>query len=179
MIEIEIKAAASNKELLRALKDAGAVFEKSVEQVDTYYNAPDRDFGKTDEALRLRRQGNNVYLTYKGKKLDPLSKTRQEIEAQVCDRQKMEDILLALGFRKTLAVSKKRDIYHLEGAEVCVDRVEGLGDFVELETIVSDTSEMDRKRDELIRLMRSLGVKGELIRESYLEMLLDKKAVNK
>ena len=174
MIEIEIKARADHDATIKALKAAGAVFEKTADQADIFYNAPDRDFGKTDEALRLRRQGSAAYLTYKGKKLDTVSKTRKEIEVGVDSPEKIEEILLSLGFRKTYSVFKKRDIYHLKGAEVCVDRVDGLGDFVELETIVDDMAGMDKKRDELISLMRSLGIAGELIRESYLEMLLEK-----
>lgn len=174
MIEIEIKARADRDFILKTLKKEGAVFEKAVEQVDTYYNAPHRDFAETDEALRLRQQGDRVFLTYKGRKLDPKSKTREEVEVQVCDRQKMEGILLSLGFKITLVVSKKREIYHLKGVEVCVDRVERLGDFVELEAIASDVTKMEKTRDELISLMRGLGVKGDLIRESYLEMLLRK-----
>lgn len=174
MIEIEIKAKADHDALLRTLKKEGATFEKTVGQNDSYYNAPHRDFAETDEALRLREQSGRVYMTYKGKKLDSKSKTRKEVEVEVADREKMEDILLSLGFKKTLQVHKKRDIYHLKGAEICVDRVEGLGDFVELETMATDMSEMEKKRDELISLMRELGVHGELIRESYLEMLLAK-----
>lgn len=174
MIEIEIKARAGHGEMLAALKEAGADFEKTVEQVDTYYNAPYKDFGDSDEALRLRQQGSCTYLTYKGRKLDAKSKTRKEVEVQVCDRLKMEDILLSLGFRKTLVIVKERDIFHLTGAEICVDRVEGLGEFVELESMATDMSEIEKKREELISLMRRLGVAGELIRESYLEMLLNK-----
>jgi adenylate cyclase, class 2 len=175
MIEIEIKAQADHKALLSALKDAGATFEKTVDQHDTYYNAPHRDFGETDEALRLREQSGRVYMTYKGKKLDTKSKTRKEVEVEVMDRTKMDDILLSLSFKKTLEVKKKRDIYHLSGVEVCVDRVEGLGDYVELEAMAEDMKDMPEKRDMLIDTMRKLGVKGELIRESYLEMLLTKK----
>lgn len=174
MIEIEIKARADHRALLSALKGAGATFEKTVEQYDTYFNAPDRDFGTTDEALRLREQSGHTYMTYKGKKLDAKSKTRKEVEIEVSDRTKTEDILLSLGYKKTLDVKKKRDIYHLAGVEACVDSVEGLGDYVELEAMAEDTTAVPQKRDMLIDLMRRLGVNGELIRESYLEMLLAK-----
>lgn len=174
MIEVEIKASADLRELTKKLRDAGAVFEKTVVQSDSYYNAPHRDFAGSDEALRLREESGRVYLTYKGRKLDAKSKTRKEVEVEVSDREKMEDILLSLGFRKTLDVTKKRDIYHLNDAEVCLDHVNGLGEFVELETMASDMSGIGSKRDGLIALMRSLGVTGELIRESYLEMLLEK-----
>jgi adenylate cyclase class 2 len=175
MIEIEIKARADHEALRKILKQAGAAMEKMVEQSDSYYNAPHRDFALTDEALRLRDQGGQVYMTYKGKKLDQGSKTRKEVEVEVADLKKTEEILLSLGFRKTLEVHKTREIYHLDGAEICLDRVEGLGDFVELETLAVDESSMAERRDMLIDTLRGLGVKDGLIRESYLEMLLNKK----
>lgn len=175
MIEIEIKARAEHGPLHEKLKQEGAALEKTVEQTDVYYNAPDRDFGKTDEALRLRDEGGQIFLTYKGKKLDPKSKTRKEVDVEVADFTKMEDILLSLGYRKTLRVHKMRELYHLEGVLVCLDSVDGLGEFVELETLAVDDRDIPSRRDLLIESMRRLGIKGELIRESYLEMLLAKK----
>jgi adenylate cyclase class 2 len=175
MIEIEIKARADLDALRNRLKQEGAALETTVEQADIYYNAPDRDFGLTDEALRLRKEGGQVFLTYKGKKLDAKSKTRKEVEVEVADFNKIEDILLSLGFKITLRVRKVREIYHLDGAVVCLDRVDGLGDFVELETLAADESEVEKRRDWLIDVIHRLGVQGELIRESYLEMLLAKK----
>jgi adenylate cyclase class 2 len=174
MIEVEIKARATAGALAEELKRRGAAFEKTVVQADTYYNAPHRDFGETDEAVRLREQNGKAYLTYKGKKLDTKSKTRKEVEVGVSDRSKTEDILLSLGFRKTLDVVKTRSIYHYRGVEICLDRIEGLGEFVELESMADNTADIPRKRDELIALLRDLGIHSELIRESYLEMLLAK-----
>jgi adenylate cyclase, class 2 len=118
-------------------------------------------------------QGDRTFLTYKGKKLDAKSKTREEVE--VSDFAKMQDILLSLGFRKTLDVVKERRIYHYKGAEACPDRIEGLGESVELELMADNPTDIARKRDDLIALLREIGVEGELIRESYLEMLLAKK----
>lgn len=172
MIEVEIKAQAGRDQVVRRLKELGATFEKKVWQIDSYYNAPHRDFKDTDEALRLREQGSRIYVTYKGKKLDPLSKTRKEVEVEVGDRDKMEDILISLGFKKTLDVMKERQIYHYKGAEVCLDRIEGLGDYVEVELQAENMDTVAQKRDETIAILRELGVTGDLIRESYLEMLL-------
>ncbi|MCD1293919.1 class IV adenylate cyclase [Methanocella sp. CWC-04] len=172
MIEVEMKVRSGNNDIIQVLKDAGAVFEKSVRQTDSYYNAPHRDFGETDEALRLREQSGKVYMTYKGKKLDLKSKTRKEVEVEVDNYSKMEDILLSLGFKKTLSVSKQREIYHLMDAEICVDRVDGLGDFIEFEMQANGMGEVDEKREKLFSLIKSLGIEGEFIRESYLEMIL-------
>jgi adenylate cyclase class 2 len=175
MIEIEIKARANLEALRKKLKQDGAALERAVEQTDIYYNAPDRDFAKTDEALRLRNEAGQIFLTYKGPKLDAESKTRKEVEVEVAGFDGMEDILHSLGYRTTLRVHKTREIYHLDGAVVCLDRVDGLGDFVELETLATDEGGMEERRDWLIGVMRRLGVEGDLIRESYLEMLLAKK----
>ncbi len=177
MIEIEIKARADHDALKKTLKQEGAALEKIVEQTDIYFNAPDRDFGKTDEALRLRNEGGQIFLTYKGKKLDPLSKTRKEVEVEIADFDKMEDVLLSLGYRKTLQVRKVREIYHMEGMVLCLDRVDELGDFVELETLAIGENDIPARRDSLISTMRRLGITGDLIRESYLEMLLVKKGL--
>jgi adenylate cyclase class 2 len=176
MFEVEIKTHANVEPIEAELKRRGAVFEKAVTQADVYYNAPHRDFAVTDEAVRLRRQDDRAFLTYKGRKLDAKSKTRKEVEVEVSDFAKMQDILLSLGFQKTLNVAKERRIYHYKGAEVCLDRVEGLGEFVELEMQADSPEDIARKRDELIALMQELGIEGEMIRESYLEMLLAKKA---
>lgn len=175
MIEIEIKARADHDTLKMRLKQDGADFERAVEQTDIYFNAPDRDFGKTDEALRLRNEGGQIFLTYKGPKLDPLSKTRKEVDVEVADFDKMEELVRCLRYKETLRVHKARDIYHFEGALVCLDKVDGLGEFVELETLALDEHAIPDRRDFLIGTLRRLGVKGELIRESYLEMLLEKK----
>jgi adenylate cyclase class 2 len=175
MIEIEIKARADHDALKKRLKQEGADFERSVEQTDIYFNAPDRDFGRTDEALRLRNEGGQIFLTYKGPKLDPLSKTRKEVDVEVADFNKMEELVRCLRYKETLRVRKMREIYHLEGALVCLDKVDGLGEFVELETLAVDEEAIPQRRDFLIGTLRRLCDMGELIRESYLEMLLAKK----
>ncbi|AFD00621.1 adenylate cyclase [Methanocella conradii HZ254] len=175
MIEIEIKARVDAGALRRRLGQEGATLERRVEQTDLYFNAPHRDFARTDEALRLRKEEGRVFLTYKGKKLDAKSKTRKEVEVEVADFRRMEDILLSLGFTRSLRVHKTREIYHFGDAVACLDMVDGLGEFVELEALASDTKDIEERRDWLIGEMRRLGVEGELIRESYLEMLLAKK----
>src|SRR5262245_6472777 len=54
-----------------------------LEEADHYYTSPDRDFAKTDEALRLRRIGATNIVTYKGPKHAGPTRTRTEIEADL------------------------------------------------------------------------------------------------
>ena len=64
----------------RKLVALGGPFSDPVEQVDRYFGHPARDFAKTDEALRIRRIGQENRITYKGPKLDAATKTRRELE---------------------------------------------------------------------------------------------------
>ncbi len=57
------------------LEALGAKFGEPVEQIDRYLKHPARDFGMTDEALRIRRTPGWRFITYKGPKVDPTTKT--------------------------------------------------------------------------------------------------------
>ncbi|HUG89298.1 MAG TPA: CYTH domain-containing protein, partial [Planctomycetaceae bacterium] len=54
--EVELKFPLSDSERVQAeLGRLGARPNESVEQIDRYFNHPARDFGETDEALRIRQ----------------------------------------------------------------------------------------------------------------------------
>ena len=68
--EIEIKFRhVDHVALARRLIDQGATCEGTVEHTDAYLAHPDRDFGQTGEAFRLRQEGDANRITYKGPKL--------------------------------------------------------------------------------------------------------------
>jgi adenylate cyclase class 2 len=81
-------------------------------------------------------------------------------------------MLERIGFRKTAVVDKVREYYSLEQASIALDEVGGLGSFVEIEVIrpesdVSDTSIINN-------IAEKIGVRGEQILASYLELILAK-----
>ncbi len=182
MLEVEMKfPAPSLSTLLNQLQAVGALFHETRIEIDEYFNAPDRDFAQTDEALRLRQVGNRYALTYKGPKRDLQTKTRTEIEVPlVSDAAAVDDLkrlLSHLGYRSVARVRKQRSVYGCEQAgfpvEICLDQVEGVGDYVELE-ILAPQEQVDAARQALRRLAESLGLKG-CERRSYLELLLEKR----
>jgi len=108
MIEIEVKAYVEDpKKLERSIIELGATPIGIESQADTYYNTPYRDFRKTDEALRIRVQDGKSILTYKGPKMDLISKTRKEVQTEILDTESMGNILSSLGFFPVATVSKK------------------------------------------------------------------------
>lgn len=165
MLEVEVKARVSSLGSVRSLLGAiGAVYTDTEHHIDVYYSHPCRDFASTDEALRTRKIGDKLYLTYKGPKVDPDSKTRRELELPV--EEGIVDVLRELGFREAGRVVKAREKYTLDGLKVCLDDVEGLGSFIELE------SRNLEDKNRMFKLLEKLEVKKtDCIRESYLELL--------
>lgn len=148
----------------------------STKQRDQYYRHPCRDFKETDEALRIRRTGDDVCITYKGPKLDAETKTRQEIELplDVQHDQDWDRLLIKLGFTLSAEVAKTRREFSLMHCSrefhIALDDVAEVGCFIELETIAG-IDDLDACRDEIQLLADSLDLK-ESTRDSYLGLLL-------
>ena len=77
----------------------------------------------------------------------------------------MAELLERLGFKHALSVRKLREYFEGEGVVVSIDRVEGLGCFVEVEARGVDVGVIDW-------VAGSLGVQGLRVEETYVELLL-------
>ncbi len=181
MYEVELKVEAAHGPVREALAELDAEDLGAVRQVDTYYDAPHRDFAATDEALRIRDErsldrddgASHADVTYKGPLVDDASKTREEAETTVADREAMADILDGLGFEPAATVAKTRQRFALDEYTVTLDAVDDLGEYVEVETPVDDEDAVPAARDDAIAVLNSLGLDAEDgIRTSYLGLLL-------
>jgi adenylate cyclase class 2 len=168
MIEVEVKAKAVPG-MREKIESLGAFLVGRETHRDIYFSAPCRDFRKSDEALRIRIKEEGARLTYKGPKLDEITKSRRELTVEINSPETMEQILIGLGFFRAGAVRKSRTKYRLGEATIALDEVEGLGSFVEVELAGGET--WDAEREKVMHILRELGA-GESIRSSYLEMLL-------
>ena len=179
MYEVELKVRADHDAVRERLEGTDATLVGTVQQDDTYYDAPDRDFVETDEALRIRTErtddGTETRLTYKGPLVEQASKTREEAETGVTDPDALANILSGLGYEPAADVSKERTRYRLDGYTVTLDSVDGLGEFVEVERDVED--DIDTAREGAREIMERLGLDAdEQIRTSYLGLLLESDA---
>ena len=177
MLEIEVKIRVGDLRPVRSrLIEAGASAPERAHERDIYYNAPDRDFTRTVEALRVRYSGDHCVLTYKGAKLPGYSaKAREELSTSVESGLILEQILERLEFKRTAEVEKIREYYRFGTASVALDEVKGLGSFVEIERCT--TGEGHNLQREIKEIARELGIHGEPIRSSYLELLQSIKKV--
>jgi adenylate cyclase class 2 len=176
MLEFELKVRTSSLDPVRQqLIGHNARFCGRIHEHDIYYNAPHRDFGITDEAIRVRYTNDHALVTYKGAKIKTSGlKAREELNIVVDSGTVFEQMLDRLGFTLTAEVNKWRENYRLFDAAITLDEVEGLGTFVEIEILAEDESSDAAARIQVIA--KEIGVDGEPILDSYLEMLLAKRS---
>jgi len=179
MYEVEIKVRADHDAVCDRLAELDADRRGRVRQVDTYFDAPHREFAETDEALRVRRVSDpesedaaDARITYKGPLLEAESKSREEFETGVDDGATATEIFERLGFEAAATVEKHRTVYDVDGYHVTLDAVDGLGEFVEVET-ETESADIAEARDGARDLLDALGLDAdEQIRTSYLGLLL-------
>jgi len=182
MLEIEMKFPIADFAAMEAKLDAwkASPAERHVE-ADHYWNAPDRDFRKTDEAFRLRRIGPKNIATYKGPKQAGPAKTRTEIEVPLQDGEKAADLFCQLAehlaYRPVAVVRKHRAMrsFHRQGFDlnICMDEVDGVGRYVEVE-IVAPEGRKEEATAALTAVAAELGLANPE-RRSYLELLVGSK----
>lgn len=179
MFEVEQKFRVDGfAEIETHLARLGAEIGNPIEQVDTYFAHPQRDFAATDEALRIRQVGDENFVTYKGPKIDSQTKTRREIELPFASgelsAEQLRELLQELSFTAVAAVRKTRRHAAVPWGgwqfDIALDEVDRVGTFVELE-VTADESQLDDARSQLHGLAAELHL-HQVERTSYLELLL-------
>ena len=173
MYEVELKLPADHEPVRERIAEMGADRRGIVEQEDTYYDHPVREFEETDEAVRVRREstddGSRAVVTYKGPLVETESKTRREIETGVGDGEAMDRVLRELGFEPAATVEKRRERFDHDGYTITLDTVAGLGEYVEVET---ESETIAPAREGATDVLSELGLDpSDQIRTSYLGLL--------
>lgn len=170
-MEVESKyRSPGNEKIEKALGKAGAEFVSEEETEDIYFRHPGRDFGKTDEALRLRKREGVSELTYKGPRMRfEHTKAREELTLRTGDALAAQRIVERLGFTEFMTIRKKRRNFKYDKIRIALDQVDGLGEYVELELI----TEEPKRAEALIEQMRSELSLSDLEPKTYLELILE------
>ena len=182
MIEVEVKVLIKCiQKIEEKLQSAGFKIGKTVKESDVYFDNIQNDVKNNDQALRIRSCEDSTtgewshYMTFKGPKIDTVSMTRKELEMQVESAEVGKEILCSLGYTQMYPVIKNRQYYRKNQITACLDRVDGLGDFLELEMVVNGENEKGNALKQLIDILEELGYDLEdMIRESYLSMIQKK-----
>ncbi|HYT17273.1 MAG TPA: class IV adenylate cyclase [Thermoplasmata archaeon] len=162
---VELKARYEDLGKARALL-SGAERLGTFVQVDTYFSLGER-------RLKLRavdgaKEGQLVY--YERPDTSGVKESRVLL-ASVPDAATVREILLQVLPMKA-EVRKTREVYRLQGVEVHLDVVTGLGKFLEFEKILSDESEQEEGQKQLETLRLYFQIHEEdLMASSYSDLL--------
>jgi adenylate cyclase, class 2 len=164
MREIEIKLRAKNLDALRhKLNEQGCVLSSPIRQHDTVYSRKEdanKDFWKQakegDIVLRIRRMDDIAEFNLKQQRSNEMDNL--EYETEVDDPEAMRQILLTMGYVPEVEVRKMRQKGKLGKYEICLDEVEELGTFVELEALEDDDVDPEKIRDALFSKLETLGL---------------------
>jgi adenylate cyclase class 2 len=173
-MEVESKfRSPGNDKIEKALGKLGAEFVSEEQMEDIYFQHPERDFGETDEALRLRKMEGISELTYKGPRMRmEHTKAREEVTLKTEDSLAAQRIVERLGFKEFMSVRKKRRNFSYDKIRIAVDSVDDLGEYVELEVVTEEPT----RAEKLIEEVRGgLGLTAPEPK-TYLELILDRNA---
>jgi adenylate cyclase class 2 len=162
MREIEIKLRVKDLEsFAKRLTAEGVVLSESISQYDRIYTKGDSvaEFDNSKAGLSVMR----VRITDKGAEFNmKVQQTREmdnlEHETSVSDPEAVHTILGVLGYTPKVEVRKKRRKGKLGEYEVCLDEVEHLGTFVELEKLTDDEVDVEEVREDLLQKLEALGL---------------------
>jgi adenylate cyclase, class 2 len=167
--EVEVKYRIPDSEaLLAALKMRGIELGPPIRQDDQAYAPGSWSYGDDRRGVpfaRLRTTGGQHVFTVKRPAENLLS--CEEHETNVTDRDEMHAAILAMGFCPTVRIVKVRRTAAHDDMLLCVDELDGLGWFLEVERIVSGDLPGEVIQAELCRLVESLGVEAERTEQTY------------
>lgn len=165
----------SNVEIKARVGDPDGLYGRAVglaeggpevlDQEDVFFNAP-------RGRLKLRSfGGGGAELIYyeRPDRAGPKSSTYHVLEVQDVEGAKL---LLSAAFGVRGTVSKRRTLFMAGQTRIHLDRVEGLGDFMELEVVLRPGQTAGEGEEVARGLMRSLEIEpGDLIDGAYIDLL--------
>ncbi len=165
MKNLEIKAYCKDiKKVEEILRSVNVEFLSDGFQRDIYYNVP-----KGNLKIRETNDCGDFLIWYKRRKKSEPKLSEYYIYHLSESKELKKFLEIALG--EKVIVEKIRKVFKYKNVRIHLDRVKGLGNFIELEAVLSE-NEMDRESKISLRfLIEKIGIKREdLIKNSYSEM---------
>lgn len=173
MREIELKFRVDDLDkFIKKIEELGCVVGDTINQNDTIYvaNLDNTDSIEGSIWLRVRKVNDKIEMNYK--KQAAKKSESQEIEFGVDDYEKANSFLKALGYKEWVRVNKKRRYSKYENANLCIDEVERLGSFVEIEYLIDENDKNTNYEDELLKVAEYLGIDTEKQVHSHYDTMI-------
>ena len=135
----------------QVLRDKGAVFIETKEQVDRYYHLPEHGDVEGTRRLKLRTEGEKSELIYYRDYYENDARVSHFQLWPMLDHGTTEVLETVVG--KRVVVRKRRELWHKDNIKFNLDDVEGVGRIFELEAQEMDGHDIDAQVEEYRRLL--------------------------
>jgi adenylate cyclase class 2 len=181
MQEIEVKVKTKDSDsVIRQLEAAGCVFSPPVEQDDVTYATTKESmdaFIRSKIFVRIRQvtDGDTIFTVKYDDQRHVLGMAATEHEVKVDSASELEQMLLLMGLKRIVRVKKIRRKTKYKEYEICVDDVEELGSYMEIEKMAEKDADPHAIHQELVGVLESLGINLEgRVTKGYDIIMLDK-----
>lgn len=144
MREIELKFQVDNFDKIKSiLANNHEKISEEYHQSDTIYVSDLNDTESKEGSLWLRVRKVNDKVEMNLKKQSAKKMESEEIEFEVSDYDLANRFLKTLGYQEWVSVNKIRTYSKYENVNICMDEVERLGCFIELELLIDENDDKD------------------------------------
>lgn len=173
MYEVEAKVHITKSDFSRLQKELGrfAEFkEKSIKR-DTYYDDTRKVY------IRVREKDKKILFEIKDKNIISGVESNLEIGWGIKNKKKWTELLNKLGIKPAIRKTKKTEAYQLNGFNIELNHVAGLGYFLEIEKAVKSKTQISKTKRELIDIFGSFGYsQKDFEKKYYLDLLQERSA---
>ena len=169
---IEIKARCNDLEAIQKILTSGnAEFKGTDRQIDSYF--------KVNSGRLKLREGNieNALIHYHRE--DKVEAKESDVLLYKSNKNSLLKELLVRALGVLVTVDKEREIYFIGNVKFHLDKVEGLGEFIEIEAIGDENTDKNDLMKQCKFYLNLFNIANEdLIPVSYSDMLIEKQNVN-
>jgi predicted adenylyl cyclase CyaB len=169
LLNFEFKARLRDASHVRAtLKRLRARFLGTDHQIDTYFHVP-------SGRLKIREgRVENSLIFYQ--RTDSARARRSTVEMMLLPRRNSVRAILSHALGVLVVVDKRREIYFVGNVKIHLDRVRGLGTFLEVEAMTR-TGDIRKVRAQAVKFQKLFAISGaDIVPLSYSDLVLKKRS---
>lgn len=181
MLEVELKARIEDPGAVEGRVAAFARFVKKVDKSDSYWHGPGWRDRRGTRGFRVRSEGDSFVVTFKSKRLEGGFEMNQEREFEISDPAVFDEFVRRIGCEPYYRKRKVGAAYEYEGMTLEILRVEGAGDFLEIERLLATDAPaaLEEARAGLKAALAKAGIPESAIeKRTYSELILGKDGVS-
>jgi adenylate cyclase class 2 len=176
MIEVEIKARINDENKIKdRLNEIKARFLNSEKQIDKVFGHPmfldsNKKIIEGGIVSRIRCTNNKNVLEFK----EILRKGGGiEVKSELGNMNVGIELLKKMGFKESFTISKSRENYDYNGFVISVDKVDRLGNFIEIEKMITSPEEREKVRKECIDMINVISPNLVIEDKKYGDLMQD------